>query len=142
MQYQRNVGIILLNKDGYIFLGHRARGGYSFPQGNLELNEDAEEGARRELYEETGLRNISDLRILDPVFTYMIPNNIGKMQKWIACKWNGGERVRLNLSSYPEFHSYEWCSISKALKNCIWFKKEIYEKLYEEVQNLYQLPII
>ncbi|MEI8249335.1 MAG: NUDIX domain-containing protein [Candidatus Taylorbacteria bacterium] len=52
------LGIILVNKDGYVLVGKRISKhapGYSIPGGKLELGETFEQGAIREVKEETNL---------------------------------------------------------------------------------------
>ena len=54
--FRANVGIVLMNAHGQVFLGQRAAGkGWQFPQGGLRVDEPLEQGMFRELLEETGL---------------------------------------------------------------------------------------
>ena len=51
--------VILFNERGEVLLEERADDGYfDFPGGGIDLKEEAEEAARRELLEETGLEAI------------------------------------------------------------------------------------
>ena len=56
------VGIVLLNSDKEIFVGERIdnRGAWQMPQGgvNISINESLENASKRELYEETGIKNV------------------------------------------------------------------------------------
>ena len=65
LPYRPCVGVMLLNMEGLVFVGRRSeRKGASegegqwwqMPQGGIDKGEDAEEAARRELWEETGVR--------------------------------------------------------------------------------------
>lgn len=128
--YTSNVGIVLLNSNNQIFLGERMLGGWGMPQGNVECGESVETTARRELYEETGLRNLSNLVILPGNFSYQIPNtHSGKMQKWVRAKWCGEEEINLTAGPYQEFRDYRWTSAEAALQECVYFKREIYCKV-------------
>ena len=57
MPQEHSVGIILTNKDQYLFL-HYTKGHWGFVKGNVENNETPEETARRELKEETGITTV------------------------------------------------------------------------------------
>lgn len=68
------VGIILKNRDGKVLIGKRKGSHapfYSIPGGHLDPGESFEEGAAREIKEETGLElNQNDLKVIS------ITNNI------------------------------------------------------------------
>ena len=57
--YRRNVGVIIFNPKGQVWLGHRfGETGphcWQFPQGGMDKGEKAKSAAKRELFEETGL---------------------------------------------------------------------------------------
>ena len=58
--YRRNVGVAIFNEEGKIWLGKRfgENGPYVWqcPQGGIDKGEKPKAAARRELFEETGLR--------------------------------------------------------------------------------------
>ena len=60
--WRLSVGIALFNKNKEIFMGERIdnRGAWQMPQGGVKLskNECLLSAAKRELFEETGVRNI------------------------------------------------------------------------------------
>ena len=54
--YRLNVGIVLANQTGKVFLGKRIKqNAWQFPQGGLDDQENIEEAVFRELLEEVGL---------------------------------------------------------------------------------------
>ena len=69
LPYRLCVGVMVLNRDGLVWTGHRIAEGnteydgspqlWQMPQGGIDKGEDAEPAARRELYEETGMRSVS-----------------------------------------------------------------------------------
>ena len=62
--FRANVGIVLMDGAGQLFLGRRAGGkGWQFPQGGMRRGESAEESLFRELHEEIGLES-ADVRLL------------------------------------------------------------------------------
>lgn len=52
-------GGIVKNKDKIILIQIKQTGGWAFPKGKIEINETPLEAAKREIYEETGVKNIS-----------------------------------------------------------------------------------
>jgi 8-oxo-dGTP diphosphatase len=69
---------IILNDKGQVLLGKRLKkvgyGTYAFPGGHLELNETIEEGAIREVQEETGLiAKLDDVEVV----------NVSRTNDWI-----------------------------------------------------------
>ena len=66
MENRPYIGVaVIVIKEGMVLLGKRKNahgaGGWQFPGGHLEYNESIEDCARREVFEETGLR-IKDVR--------------------------------------------------------------------------------
>ena len=56
--FRANVGIVLMDPAGQLFLGRRTGGkGWQFPQGGMRRGETAEESLFRELREEIGLES-------------------------------------------------------------------------------------
>ena len=59
-RYRKNVGVIVCKK-GKVLLCARADKKdfrWQFPQGGIEAGEDIVEAGKRELYEETGIKNL------------------------------------------------------------------------------------
>ena len=56
-EYRRGVGIMLLNREGRVFVAERTDtpGAWQMPQGGIDAGEDPAAAARRELAEETGI---------------------------------------------------------------------------------------
>ena len=58
--YRKGVGIMLLNKDGKIFVGQRFdkdKSAWQMPQGGIDRGEKSVEALKRELEEEIGVKN-------------------------------------------------------------------------------------
>ena len=58
LPYRPNVGVMLINRDGGVFVGQRRdryEDAWQMPQGGIDRGEDAYEAALRELEEETGV---------------------------------------------------------------------------------------
>jgi len=100
---------------------------------------------KRELEEETSIKNIIILKELDGWFEYELPKNLlgiiwkgkfrGQKQKWFIVKFNGNEN-EINLKTkIPEFIEWKWIAINDLPKVIVDFKKNMYEKILVELKN-------
>lgn len=88
------VGVMLFNQKGEILLGWhetKEREGWGFPGGEVELGEDIFETARRELFEETGVK-CSEFRLISVSWDRL------KTGRWVTLgllckKYSGKPRV-------------------------------------------------
>ena len=84
LPYRTCVGMMLINKDGLVFIGRRAGGIehvdeshiWQMPQGGVDPGEDTWEAAKRELYEETNVRSVEKLGEVADWLIYDIPRTI------------------------------------------------------------------
>src|SRR6185503_6336012 len=73
LPYRTCVGIMLINRDGLVFIGRRAGGiehvdeshVWQMPQGGVDPGEGTWEAAKRELYEETSVSSVEKLAEVD-----------------------------------------------------------------------------
>lgn len=132
--YVRNVGIVVYNDRKEVLIGKRVLGGWSLPQGDINAQEEVLTAAKRELYEEMGLEKTYKWCVLNDRYSYMIPSDGGKIQRWVMALW-GGERIRFDHGPYVEFVDYEWCKPEIVVSRCVWFKKEIYQSVLCDCQR-------
>ena len=142
------VGVIVLNDENKIFVGKRKDNPidkWQMPQGGVNKNESFLEAMKRELNEETSIKNIKILKELDGWFEYELPKNLlgiiwkgkfrGQKQKWFIVKFTGKES-EINLKTkYQEFIEWKWLEIKDLPKVIVDFKKNIYEKLLVELNK-------
>ena len=142
------VGIIVLNKQNKIFVGKRKDNPidkWQMPQGGVDENEDYLTAMKRELLEETSIKNIIVLKKIDGWFEYELPKNLlgiiwkgkfrGQKQKWFIVKFTGEDReVNLN-TKHPEFIEWKWIHLNELTEKVVDFKKKVYEGLYEEIKK-------
>ena len=147
--WRLGVGIILINQDNKIFMGERIdnKGAWQMPQGgvNVGTNESLDNAAKRELYEETGVKTAKIINQSEGWYYYYLPENLqtrlwggkflGQKQKWFLFSFEGtDEEVNLQVDKKPEFNNWQWFNSQDVLHNIVEFKKEIYQKVLKEFE--------
>lgn len=152
LPYRPCVGIVLLNRDGLVFLGRRrgtggpegAAGAYAWqlPQGGIDPGEAPLDAALRELHEETNVRSASLVAEHPEWLTYDLPiqrasrawrgRYRGQTQRWFALRFTGdeGEIDVLNPGGgahRPEFDAWRWERLADVPALAIPFKREVYD---------------
>jgi putative (di)nucleoside polyphosphate hydrolase len=151
LPYRSNVGIMMVNEQGYVFVGQRLdnnQNAWQMPQGGIDAGEDPETAAYRELLEETGVKK-QDVRFvasLSKWLSYDLPEDLipilwngkfrGQKQKWFLFKFLG-EDGDINIATeHPEFSKWKWISQENLLKEIVPFKKSVYENVLKEFKNI------
>ena len=143
------VGAIVLNKENRVFVGKRKDNPvdkWQMPQGGVNKNEDFLSAMKRELCEETSIKNIKVIKILDGWYEYELPEELlgiiwkgkfrGQKQKWFVCRFIG-ENSEINLKTkYPEFIEWKWIKIDELPLVIVDFKKDVYKKILVELKKI------
>ncbi len=144
--YRPNVGVVLFNGQGRVWLGRRSktRGPYNwqFPQGGVDEGEDLYAAALRELHEETGVSTVTLLGRTEDWLTYDFPPGwngskaqkgwLGQKQVWFAFRFEGDEaEIDLDVHQPPEFDAWRWGRLEDAPARVVPFKRETYEHVAE-----------
>ena len=142
------VGAIVLNNKNKIFVGKRKDNPvnkWQMPQGGVNKRENFLTAMKRELDEETSIKNIQIIKELDGWFQYELPKNLlgivwkgkfrGQKQKWFIVRFTG-EESEINLKTkHPEFIEWKWVERDELPKIIVDFKKDVYDKLLIELKK-------
>tara|TARA_B100001029_G_scaffold176011_1_gene178304 strand:- start:1579 stop:2049 length:471 start_codon:yes stop_codon:yes gene_type:complete len=142
------VGAIVLNSENKVFVGKRKDNPinkWQMPQGGVNENEDYLSAMKRELKEETSIKNIKILKEIDGWLEYELPKELigiiwrgkyrGQKQKWFIVRFLGLENEIDLKTKNPEFIQWKWININDLPNVIVNFKKHVYEKLLIELKN-------
>ena len=140
------VGIVVLNNKNQVFVGKRKDNPgdkWQMPQGGVDTGENYVEAMKRELAEETGIKNIKILKKIDRIYQYELPDNLigiiwkgkyrGQKQKWFITRFLGVDNeININTKN-PEFIEWKWMETKKLPEVIVNFKKNLYLNLLKEI---------
>ncbi len=151
LPYRPNVGIMLFNREGALFLARRTdlRDVWQCPQGGIDDHESPEEAAIRELREETGLRHGAILGSYPGWLSYDLPAHLigkalhgryrGQTQRWFAMRMTEPDTA-INLAGDgtepAEFDKWEWVAPDEVLRFNLGFKRALYEQILPTLSAL------
>ena len=142
------VGAIVLNKQNRVFVGKRKDNPvnkWQMPQGGVNDGEKLIDAMKRELEEETGIKNIKILKEVNGWSEYELPDYLlgklwrgkyrGQKQKWFVVRFLGNDS-EINLkTNKPEFIEWQWLNIENLTEVIVHFKRKVYEKLLPEIKS-------
>lgn len=140
------VGIIVLNNQNRVLVGKRkdnTGNKWQMPQGGVDKGEDYISAMKRELIEETSIKNIKIIKEINKNFEYVLPNNLvgviwkgrfkGQKQRWFITRFLGEEN-EINLNTkHPEFREWKWIEPKNLPEIIVDFKKALYLELLKEI---------
>lgn len=160
LPYRKCVGIAVFNHEGKVWVGQRIierrselAGSpkiWQMPQGGIEKNEDPLVAARRELYEETGIRSIELIDEVDDWINYDLPQELigialkgkycGQTQKWFAFRFVGDiSEIAINPppdGNHAEFDNWKWVDLEELPMMVVLFKQAVYEKVVAKFRHI------
>lgn len=144
LPYRRNVGLMVLNDEGHVWVGQRKdryKDAWQMPQGGVDKGEDAQAAALRELEEETGITAelVEVVAETDDWLPYELPHDLipqlwkgryrGQEQKWFLLRFSGTD-AHINIETKePEFSAWKWMAPAELPEAIVPFKREVYARV-------------
>lgn len=160
LPYRPCVGIMVLNRDGLVWVGRRiaepdgemsgALQLWQMPQGGIDPGEDALAAATRELYEETGMRSVSLIAEAPDWIKYDLPPHLvgialkgkyrGQAQRWFAFRFEGDDG-EVAIDPPPgghaaEFDAWAWKPMDELPDLIVPFKRDVYLSVIAAFRHL------
>lgn len=146
--YRRGIGVMLLNREGKVFVGARIDNtdeAWQMPQGGIDEGEDDPwQTALRELEEETGIEPRLVERIADcpERLKYDLPEGlrgrlwggkyVGQDQDWYLARFLGTDEDVNIKTKHPEFREWKWIEPDRLPDLIVPFKRDLYRRLLNE----------
>ncbi|MFL6829179.1 MAG: RNA pyrophosphohydrolase [Sphingomicrobium sp.] len=157
-RYRRGVGVMLLNREGKVFVGARIDNtdeAWQMPQGGIDEHEHENPWATalRELEEETGIapRLVERIAECPERLKYDLPEELrgrlwggkwkGQDQDWYLARFLGDDSDVNIATKHPEFRDWKWVEPEHLPDLIVPFKRELYRQLLREfADDLPSLP--
>lgn len=147
--YRRCVGVMLLNREGLVFVGNRIEtdgDDWQMPQGGVDAGETPRVAALRELAEEAGTDKAEIIAETSRWISYDLPEALsrrvwegryrGQTQRWFAMRFTGVDAdIRLDRH-VPEFTAWRWAPMAELTGLIVPFKRAVYAQVVREFSHL------
>jgi len=151
LPYRRNVGVMLVNDAGNVFVAQRIDSdgpAWQMSQGGIDGDETPRQAALRELQEETGIG--PDLVRIEAEMpdwvTYDLPHDLvgkiwkgryrGQKQKWVLMRYLGRDSDIDIATEHPEFTRWRWLPPEELPEVIVPFKRHVYERIVAQFRDL------
>jgi putative (di)nucleoside polyphosphate hydrolase len=146
-RYRRGVGVMLLNREGKVFVGARIDNtdeAWQMPQGGIDEDEKPWATALRELEEETGIppKLVERISKTPERLKYDLPPELrgqlwggkwrGQDQDWFLARFLGTDADVNIATKDPEFREWKWIEPRQLPELIVPFKRELYRQLLRE----------
>lgn len=160
LPYRHCVGILVLNAEGKVWTGRRidedngeltnAQQLWQLPQGGIDKDEEPLAAAKRELYEETGIKSVSLLEEAPEWIYYDLPEELlgvalkgkyrGQTQRWFAFRFEGNDdEIAINPppeGNRAEFDHWKWRPLQDIPDLIVPFKRRVYDQVVAAFSHL------
>lgn len=151
--YRSAVGILLLNANRHVFVGHRIdtkSEAWQMPQGGIDWGESPQEAVLRELWEETGVtkEKVRIIRESEDWFHYDLPDHLadtlwrgryrGQKQKWFAMEFLGEDKDINIQTDRPEFCEWKWADPFTLPEIIVPFKRDLYAAIVRDFEPIFK----
>ncbi len=150
LPYRQNVGVMLINAEGHVWVGRRidnASDAWQMPQGGIDPGEDPIAAGLRELEEETGIpQSLVTLRaVSEGWLRYELPADLipklwngafrGQEQKWLLLSFHGTDADINIATEHPEFNAWKWLPRDQLTEAIVPFKRDVYLAVLKEFED-------
>lgn len=144
LPYRPCAGVMLLNRDGKVFVGQRIDStleAWQMPQGGIDPGETSRDTAIRELGEETGIapEHVAFVAEAPDELFYDLPAELvgkiwkgryrGQRQRWLLFRFIGEDADIDIATEHPEFRAWRWSDPADLPAMIVPFKRDLYEKV-------------
>ncbi len=144
--YRRGVGVMLINRDGLVWVGRRIDNkdeAWQMPQGGIDEGEESWACALRELEEETGIGSHLVEKLADhpQILRYDIPEALaarlwkgkykGQIQDWYLARFLGADSDVDIATKHPEFSHWQWVEPELLPELIVPFKRDMYRAILD-----------
>jgi len=148
LPYRPCVGMMLINKEGKVFVGKRidtTQEAWQMPQGGIDQDEEITTAAMRELEEEVGTANVEIIDQTKSWIYYDLPEHLlgkawkgkyrGQKQMWFLMRFLGQDDEINIQTAHPEFDTWKWMDLNELPNSIVAFKQEIYNAMIERFKK-------
>jgi putative (di)nucleoside polyphosphate hydrolase len=151
--YRRGVGVMLLNREGKVFVGARIDNSdeaWQMPQGGIDDDDEPWAAALRELKEETGIapQLVEKVAKCPRRLRYDLPEEwrpklwggkwAGQEQDWYLARFLGEDGdIDISADDHPEFREWKWVEPAQLPELIVPFKRELYRRLLHEFSGFF-----
>lgn len=147
LPYRPCVGVMLVNREGHVFVGQRNdrfEEAWQMPQGGVDKGEAPRAAALRELREETGVPAdlVEIVAETGDWLPYDLPHDLvpkiwkgrfrGQEQKWYLMRFLGRDDQIDIQTEHPEFTCWRWQPSEELIDKIVPFKREVYARVMQE----------
>ena len=146
LPYRPAVGIMLLNRQGEVFVARRIdlpmMSAWQMPQGGIDPGETPRQAALRELKEEIGTDKAEIFVESRGWLEYDLPADVaggiwggryrGQRQKWFAMRFTGSDGDINLATEHPEFDAWQWVAPERLPELIVPFKRQLYIDILAE----------